>query len=96
MKLATALSASAATLALASLRDAVSFHYRSRNDPSVRQLVRKQSKMSSKAAKREKKVAEQQETLMIEKAVRDVAEPGTLPEGIQEKESLYVLFDRTG
>ena len=52
--------------------------------------------MSSKAAKREKKVAEQQETLMIEKAVRDVAEPGTLPEGIQEKESLYVLFDRTG
>jgi len=96
MKLATALSASAATLAVAALGYAVYFDYRRRNDPSFRKLLRKQSKMSSKAAKREKKVAEQQETLMIEKAVRDVAEPGTLPEGIQEKESLYVLFDRTG
>lgn len=61
-----------------------------------RKKLRKQSKQSMKEAKRELKAAAQQETMMIEKAVRDAAEPGALPSGVQEKEAFFMEQVATG
>lgn len=93
MKFSTALSVSATALAAAAVGYALYFDYKRRNDPAFRKKLRKQSKQSVKAAKKEIRAAAQQENMMIEKAVKDVAEPGVLPTGVQEKEALYVEHD---
>ncbi|WFD28772.1 mitochondrial import receptor subunit tom20 [Malassezia nana] len=96
MKLSTALSVSATALATAAIGYAFYFDYKRRNDPAFRKKLRKQSKQSVKAAKKEMKAAAQQETMMIEKAVKDVAEPGVLPTGVQEKEAFFMEQVATG
>ena len=96
MKLTTVLSATASTFAVAAIGYAVYFDYKRRNDPMFRKKLRKQSKQSMKEAKRELKAAAQQETMMIEKAVRDAAEPGALPSGVQEKEAFFMEQVATG
>ena len=65
-------------------------------DPDFRKKLRKQSKQSVKVAKKELKAAAQQESMMIEKAVRDAAEPGVLPAGVQEKEAFFMEQVATG
>ena len=90
MKLSSVLTAAASTLAVATIGYAVYFDYKRRNDPDFRKKLRKQSKQSVKVAKKELKAAAQQESMMIEKAVRDAAEPGVLPAGVQEKEAEQV------
>lgn len=96
MKITTAVSASAAALAAFALGYAVYFDYKRRNDPIFRKKLRKQSKQSAKVAKKEQKAAAQQETMMIEKAVKDVAEPGVLPDGVQEREAFFMEQVATG
>ena len=73
MKLSSVLTAAASTLAVATIGYAVYFDYKRRNDPDFRKKLRKQSKQSVKVAKKELKAAAQQESMMIEKAVRDAA-----------------------
>ncbi|WFD04285.1 mitochondrial import receptor subunit tom20 [Malassezia obtusa] len=96
MRLSTALSWTGVTLSVAALGYAVYFDYRRRNDPSFRKLLRKQSKQSTKAAKREEKAAKKEQAAMIEKAVKDVATPGVLPSGVQEKEKFFMEQVATG
>ena len=72
MKLSSVLTAAASTLAVATIGYAVYFDYKRRNDPDFRKKLRKQSKQSVKVAKKELKAAAQQESMMIEKAVREV------------------------
>lgn len=96
MKLSTVLTATASAMAVATIGYAVYFDYKRRNDPAFRKKLRKQSKQSVKAAKKEMKAAAQQENMMIEKAVRDAAEPGVLPSGVQEKEAFFMEQVATG
>lgn len=96
MKLSSVLTAAASTLAVATIGYAVYFDYKRRNDPDFRKKLRKQSKQSVKVAKKELKAAAQQESMMIEKAVRDAAEPGVLPAGVQEKEAFFMEQVATG
>lgn len=90
MRLTTALSYTGITLGVAAVGYAVYFDYRRRNDPQFRKLLRKQSKQSTKAAKREQKAAQKEEALLIEKAVKDASTPGVLPSGVQEKEAFFM------
>lgn len=96
MKLSTVLTATASAMAVATIGYAVYFDYKRRNDPAFRKKLRKQSKQSIKVAKKEMKAAAQQENMMIEKAVRDAAEPGALPTGVQEKEAFFMEQVATG
>lgn len=96
MRVWTAVSASAAAVAAVALGYAVYFDYKRRNDPSFYRKLRKQSRQSASVAKKEQKAASQQEAMMIEKAVKDVAEPGVLPAGVQEKEAFFMEQVATG
>lgn len=96
MRLSTALSWTGVTVGVAALGYALYFDYRRRSDPTFRKLLRKQSKMSTKAAKRQEKAAKKEEAAMLDKAVKDVATPGVLPEGVQEKEKFFMEQVATG
>lgn len=96
MKLSSVLTAAASTLAVATIGYAVYFDYKRRNDPDFRKKLRKQSKQSVKVAKKELKAAAQQESMIIDRAVRDAAEPGVLPAGVQEKEAFFMEQVATG
>ena len=96
MRLSTALSWTGVTLSVAAVGYAVYFDYRRRNDPTFRKQLRKQSKQSTKAAIREEKAAKKEQAAQIEQAVRDVATPGVLPGGVQEKEKFFMEQVATG
>ena len=90
MKLSTVLTTTGISLGLAVVGYAIYFDYRRRNDPSFRKLLRKQTKRSVKAAKREKKAAADEENAVLDAIVREVNTPGVLPADVQQRESLCV------
>ncbi|WFD45028.1 mitochondrial import receptor subunit tom20 [Malassezia psittaci] len=96
MRWSTALAYTGVTFSVAAVGYAMYFDYRRRNDVEFRKLLRKQSKQSSKQAHREEKAAKKEQTAMIEQAIKDVAKPGVLPTGVQEKEKFFMEQVATG
>lgn len=88
MKTSQVLTITAGTLLAAGVGYAVYFDHKRRHDPKFRKQLKKDSKRTSKAAKRQKQVEQKRIEEAVEAVVKELQQPGTFPTGPQDREKL--------
>lgn len=78
----------AGTLLAAGVGYAVYFDYKRMNDPQFRKQLKKDSKRTHKAAKKQHDEEQRKVNEAVEKVIREVQQPGVLPASPTEREKL--------
>lgn len=96
MKTSQIVLASLSVLGVAGIGYAVYFDHRRRNDPVFRKSLRKESKKTSKADKKQAARRAQQEEGFIQELLQEVRTPGVFPSGVEEREQYFLKYVSLG
>lgn len=96
MKTSQIVLASLSVLGVAGIGYAVYFDHRRRNDPVFRKSLRKESKKTSKADKKQAARRAQQEEGFIQELLQEVRIPGVFPTAVEEREQYFLKYVSLG
>lgn len=96
MKTSQVVLTSLSVLGVAGLGYAVYFDHRRRTDPAFRKSLRKESKKSVKADRKEALKRAQQEDEFIRELLHEVRAPGIFPAGVEEREQYFLKYVSLG